>query len=59
MMIVPDISSEEEYYCSSCSSDNESELISVDTRKLWHDIARIIKCIYRETNRDFAGILRT
>lgn len=55
MIIVPDISSDEEYWCSSCSSNNDSELISVDTRKLWHDIAHVIKCIYRETNREFAG----
>jgi len=59
MIIVPDISSDEEYWCSSCSSVNDSELISLDTRKLWHDIAHIIKCIYRETNREFEGILRT
>jgi hypothetical protein len=59
MRIVPDTSSDEEYCCSSCSSVNDSELVSLDTRKLWHDIAHIIKCIYRETNREFAGILRT
>jgi hypothetical protein len=53
MMIVPDISSDEEYYC---SSDNDSEFIPIDTRKLWHDLAHIIKCIYRETNREFTGI---
>ena len=51
-MIVPDISSDEEY----CSSDNDSEFIPLDTRKLWQDLAHIIKCIYRETNREFTGI---
>jgi hypothetical protein len=55
MIIVPDTSSDDEYWCSSCSSVNDSELLSLDTRKLWHDIAHIIKCIYRETNREFAG----
>ncbi|CAF1187855.1 unnamed protein product [Rotaria sp. Silwood1] len=54
VIIVPDISSDDEYWCSSCSSVNDSELISLDTRKLWQDIAHIIKCIYRETNREFA-----
>ena len=46
---------EEDFRCSSCSSDNETELIAIDTRKLWHDLAHLIKCIYRETNREFAG----
>ncbi len=55
MIIVPDTSSDDEYWCSSCSSVNDSELISLDTRQLWHDIAHIIKCIYRETNREFTG----
>ncbi|CAF2935165.1 unnamed protein product [Rotaria sp. Silwood2] len=54
VIVVPDISSDDEYWCSSCSSVNDSELISLDTRKLWQDIAHIIKCIYRETNREFA-----
>ncbi len=57
MIIVPDISSDEDC-CSSCSSMNDSELISLDTRKLWHDIAHIIKCVYRETNREFTGIFK-
>ncbi len=52
MIIIPDTSSDDEYWSSSV---NDSELISLDTRKLWHDIAHIIKCIYRETNREFAG----
>ncbi|CAF1148865.1 unnamed protein product [Rotaria sordida] len=54
VIVAPDISSDDEYWCSSCSSINDSELISLDTRKLWQDIAHIIKCIYRETNREFA-----
>jgi hypothetical protein len=58
MIIVPDISSDEDDSCSSCSSMNDSELISLDTRKLWHDIAHINKCVYRETNREFTGIFR-
>ncbi|CAF3974226.1 unnamed protein product [Adineta steineri] len=56
MIIVPDISSDDdddEYSCSTCSSVNDSELISLDTKKLWHDIAHLIKCIYRETHREF------
>ena len=57
MIIVPDTSSDDEYWCSSCSSVNDSDVISLDTRKLWHDVAHIIKCIYRETNREFAGRL--
>ncbi|UJR20533.1 hypothetical protein I4U23_023660 [Adineta vaga] len=54
MMIVPDISSDDESGCSSCSSSvNDSEFISLDTRKLWHEIVHLIKCIYRETNLEF------
>jgi len=52
MIFAPDTSSDDEYWSSSV---NDSELISLDTKKLWHDIAHIIKCIYRETNREFAG----
>ena len=51
-IIVPDLSSDDEH---SCSSVNDSQLISLDTTKLWLDIAHMIKCIYRETNREFTG----
>ena len=44
-----ELNSDDEY-----SYSNDSEFISIDTRKLWHDIAHIIKCIYRETNAEFS-----
>lgn len=55
IIVVSDINSDDEPWRSSCSLMNESELISLDTEKLWDDIAHIMKCIYRETNKEFAG----
>ena len=54
-MIAPDMSSDDESSCSSCSSAHDSEFISLDTRKLWHTVAHLIKSIYRKTNREFLG----
>ncbi|CAF3414133.1 unnamed protein product [Rotaria socialis] len=53
MLVVSDINSNDEYLYSSSSSVNDLELISLDTKTLWQDIAHIIKCIYRETNKEF------
>ncbi|CAF3799028.1 unnamed protein product, partial [Rotaria magnacalcarata] len=53
MIVVSDINSNDEYLCSPSSSVNDLELISLDTKTLWQDIAHIIKCIYRETNKEF------
>lgn len=44
-----DMSSEDEYQHSSCYS----ELIPIDTRKLWLDIAQIIKSIYRDNQSTY------
>ena len=54
MIDVPDTSSDDEYWCP--SPINDAALVSVDTHKLWHDIAHILKCVYRETDREFAGL---
>ncbi|CAF0844840.1 unnamed protein product [Adineta ricciae] len=57
LMIAPDMSSDDESSCSSCLSVHDSEFISLDTRKLWHTVAQLIKSIYHKTDREYPNNL--
>ncbi|CAF1522707.1 unnamed protein product [Adineta ricciae] len=50
MIIVPDTSSDDEYWCHSCTDDEHD----VNYRQMWDDLSYIVKCVYRATDKDFS-----
>ncbi|CAF0737080.1 unnamed protein product [Adineta steineri] len=50
MIIVPDTSSDDDYWCQSCTDDEHDS----NNRQLWDDLSHIIKCVYRATDKDFS-----
>ncbi|UJR29165.1 hypothetical protein I4U23_010379 [Adineta vaga] len=50
MIIVPDTSSDDEYWCQSCTDDEHD----MNYRQYWDELSHIIKCVYRATDKDFS-----
>ena len=42
-------------HLSTASSTNETEFVSIDTQRLWNDIAHLVRCVYRESNSEYLG----
>ena len=52
MIIVPDTSSDDDYWCHSCTDDEHDG----NYRQMWDDLSHIVKCVYRATDKDFSGM---